>query len=302
MNVLEDYTCIRCEIETSVFPEYVHDLFRLHRGARRRILDVASDDVAILKAKALLMMTDFQAMKREHPRVKCMVVVRSRLDVTRYFTLLTRFVVTRKLGWICYAAFSGTVSLDSEDGTSKLVTESTLNNRGVTLAISDVIIVCDKLDTGYNEPLLACMYVDRYLRSSAHTVQLLSRLNRRHKNKPKVRVLDFANHAAQVRRSFADFWREAKVPQSADVIDEAAERHDLTSAIVILCDYFQELCSTPVKIEDLCTFVSERVLPLERDAFQQVFDALRGAVLALKRLEQAGCTFFFDSVSPFRYV
>ncbi|CAI5721653.1 unnamed protein product [Hyaloperonospora brassicae] len=300
MNVLEDYTCIRCELETSVFSKSVHDLLRTHRGARRYIMDRASDDIAVLKAKALLMMTDFEAVEREHPKVKCMIVVRSRHDVTRYHTLLTRFVAARNLGWICFAAFSGTVTMDGEDGTSKLVTEQTLNSRSVTLSISDIIIVCDKLDTGYNEPLLACMYVDRYLRSSAHTVQLLSRLNRRHKNKRKVRVLDFANHAAQVRRSFADFWREAKVPRSADVIDKAAERHDLATAIVVLCDHFQELCSTPAKIEDPCTFVSERVLPLERDAFQQVLDALRGGVLALKRLEQAGCASYFDLVSPFR--
>lgn len=302
MDVLENYSCVRCDIETSVFPESVHDLLRMHRGARRHILDHASDDVAILKAKALLMMTDFQAMKREHPKVKCMIVTRSRHDVTRYYTLLTRFVAAKKLGWICYAAFSGTVTLDGKDGTSKLVTEMTLNKRSVTLPISDIIVVCDKLDTGYNEPLLACMYVDRYLRSSAHTVQLLSRLNRRDKNTPKVRVLDFAHHPAQVRRSFASFWREAKVPRSTNVVDEAAERQNLATSICVLCDYFQELCSAPVNIEDPCAFVSVRVLPLERDAFQQVLDALRGAVSALKRLEQAGCAYLFDSVSPFWYV
>jgi type I site-specific restriction-modification system R (restriction) subunit len=60
------------------------------------------------------------------------------------------------------------------------VTEQSINDPGASLAISDVVIVCDKLDTGYNEPLLACMYIDRVLRSSSQTVQLLSRLNRRH--------------------------------------------------------------------------------------------------------------------------
>ena len=87
--------------------------------------------------------------------------------------------------------------MDGEDGTSKPVTEQTLISRSVTLSVSDIIIVCDKLDTGYNEPLLACMYVDRYLRSRAHTVQLFSSLNRCHKNNRKVRVLSFANYAAQ---------------------------------------------------------------------------------------------------------
>ncbi|KAL4167321.1 hypothetical protein KRP22_012807 [Phytophthora ramorum] len=301
MNILNDYTCVRCEIETSVFPKLVQELLQTTRGARRRIIDHASDDVAVLKAKALIMMTDFQSMKREHPKVKCMIVVRSRQDVVRYFNLITTFIAKRKLGWNCYAAFSGTVALDVEAGASKPVTEQTLNNRSVTLAISDIVIVCDKLDTGYNEPLLACMYVDRYLRSSAHTVQLLSRLNRRHKNKPSVHVLDFANHEAQVRRSFADFWQEAKAPLSSDTIDKATEQMDLATAIVVLCDHFPELCSTPIDIEDPRTFVSDRILPLERDTFQQVVDALRGAVLAFKRLEMAGHDDFFESICPVSY-
>ena len=293
---------MHCEIETSVFPVPVQELLRIHHGARRRILDYANDDIAVLKAKALLMMMDFQAMKGKQPKVKCMIVVRSRRDVVRYYTLITTFVANKKLGWNCYAAFSGVVAFESEDGVLKSVTEPTLNNRSVTLAISDVIIVCDKLDTGYNEPLLACMYVDRYLRSSAHTVQLLSRLNRRYKNKVSVRVLDFANHAAQVRRSFADFWREAKASVSADIVDETSEQLDLVTSIVVLCDHFPELCSVPINIEDSSTFVSERIVSMERDAFQQVFDALRGAVSSFKRLEKVGCSDFFHLVSPFRYV
>ncbi|CAH0476286.1 unnamed protein product [Peronospora belbahrii] len=301
VDTLKNYTCVRCKIETSVFPMPVQELLRLHRGARRHILNYANDDVAVLKAKTLIMMTNFQAVKRKHSKVKCMIVARSRQDVVRYYTLITTFITKKKLGWKCYAAFSGVVALDGEDGASHSVTEPTLNNRSVTLTISDVVIVCDKLDTGYNEPLLACMYIDRYLRSSTHTVQLLSRLNRRHKNKVSVHILDFANHAAQVRRSFADFWREARAPVSTDKLYLLAERQDLATSIVVLCDHFPELFSAPTDIEDPSTFVSERIVPMERDAFQQVIDALRGAVSSFKRLEQAGYSDIFDLISPFSY-
>ncbi|OWZ18463.1 hypothetical protein PHMEG_0007435 [Phytophthora megakarya] len=301
MNILDDYTCVRCEVETSVFPKPLQQLIHSNRGTRRRILDHASDNIAVLKAKTLIMMTDFQTTKSKHPKVKCMIVVRNRQDVVRYYKLITTFITKKKLGWNCYAAFSGAVSLDEEGGSSKSVTEQTLNNRSISLAISDMVIVCDKLDTGYNEPLLACMYVDRYLRASAHTVQLLSRLNRRHKHKPSVHVLDFANHAAQVRQSFSDFWREARIPKSTGAIDGIAEQKYLATAITVLCDYFPELCSVPIDVEDPRAFVSERVLPLERDAFQQVIDALRGAIVSFKKLEEAGCEDFFVLISPFSY-
>ncbi|KAI9917050.1 hypothetical protein PsorP6_017207 [Peronosclerospora sorghi] len=299
MDTLNEYTCICCEIETSVFPDAVQTSLRMHPAAQRRMLDHASDDISVLKAKALIMMTDFLAMKQECPNVKCMIVVRSRQDVVRYFTLITTFITKKMLGWICYAAFSGTVTISDQKGVSTSVTESTLNNQSVTVATSDVVIVCDKLDTGYNEPLLACMYVDRYLRSSVHTVQLLSRLNRRHMNKPSIRVLDFANHAAQVRRSFADFWRDAMVPISADTVDVRAEQMDLATALVILCDYFQELCSAPIETKTLCSTVVDHAFSLERDAFQQVLDALRRAASAMKKLKQTGRADYFDSISPF---
>lgn len=269
MNVLADYTCIRCEVETSVFPEPVRELLQTVRGARRRVIDHASDDIAVLKAKALLMMTDFLNVKQSHSKMKCMVVARSRLDVARYYKLITTFVLKKQLGWNCYAAFSGTLTLDDETGGTKSVTEQTLNGRHITLGISDIVIVCDKLDTGYNEPLLACMYVDRYLRSSSHIVQLLSRLNRLHRNKTQVRVLDFANHAAQVRRGFADYWQEAKAPRSTDIADEMAEQLNLATAIVTLCDFFPSLCTSPVNLKNPQAFVIDHVLPLERDSFQK---------------------------------
>ncbi|KAL8010358.1 putative WW domain, Helicase superfamily, ATP-binding domain, WW domain superfamily [Plasmopara halstedii] len=296
MNVLEDYTCVSCNVETCVFPQQINELLDKNLGARRRLLDHASNDVAVLKAKALIMMADFETMKQKNPRIKCMIVVRSRDDVVRFYKMITAFVFKRKLGWNCYAAFSGSVML-----TDKSVTEQTLNQQSVTLAVSDIVIVCDKLDTGYNEPLLACMYVDRYFRASTHTVQLLSRLNRRHKHKPSVRVLDFANHPAQVRRNFSDFWREKKLLVSATAIDVVVEKENVVTAVTILCDYLSELCACPVDIKDIRVFVKERVLLLERDAFQQVLDALRCADIAYKRLEQTSCADYFDFIAPFSY-
>lgn len=132
-----------------------------------------------------------------------MVVARNRRDVLRYHQLISvyatnryesvnprrpvnrrltlgRACLCRQLKWNIYAAFSGTLTLD-EPGNATSVTEDTLNGSQLHLASSDIVIVCDKLDTGYNDPKLSCMYIDRYLRSSSQTVQLASRLNRQHK-------------------------------------------------------------------------------------------------------------------------
>lgn len=105
----------------------------------------------------------------------------------RYYQLVSVFVANRQLKWNIYAAFSGTLTLEEPSSSSNAtmsstsVTEDTLNGSQLNLASSDIVIVCDKLDTGYNDPKLSCMYIDRYLRSSSQTVQLASRLNRLHK-------------------------------------------------------------------------------------------------------------------------
>lgn len=104
-------------------------------------------------------------------------------------------------------------------------------------------------------------------------------------DKPHVRILDFANHAAQIRRSFATFWNETRAPSDASAVDVDAELADAVTSHTILCDYFPALydASAP-QIRDARAFVQAHVLPLERDAFQQVLDALRLSCTSLSRL------------------
>jgi type I restriction enzyme R subunit len=64
--------------------------------------------------------------------------------------------------------------------------------------VADVIIVCDKLDTGFNEPAVMAIYIDRPLAAASRIVQLLSRANRNHPMKPCVHILDFVNHPLHV--------------------------------------------------------------------------------------------------------
>merc|ERR1712166_1643564 len=84
------------------------------------------------------------------------------------------------------------------------VTETSLN-RSVPFASARILVVCNKLETGYDDPLLQSMYVDRPLRG-AHAVQVLSRLNRTSKGKSRVSVIDFVNTPSTLHAAFAAFW------------------------------------------------------------------------------------------------
>lgn len=68
MDVLDNYTCIRCEVETNV-PDTVIASLR-SAGQIRRVLDQASDQISVLKAKSSIMMKDFLEVKKHCPLIK----------------------------------------------------------------------------------------------------------------------------------------------------------------------------------------------------------------------------------------
>ncbi|GLE04966.1 hypothetical protein PINS_up013950 [Pythium insidiosum] len=181
-DVLKHYTSVECVLKTNV-PQAV--ISSLHERQKwRGVLDNLSDDLSVLKAKCLHMMNDFAGEKEISTRSKCMIVTRSRRDVVRYHHIISTFVRNTGSTLKVFGAFSGSIVLDEPELPSQAVTEQTINAPRLTLSIADVVIVCDKLDTGYSDPLLAVMYIDRPLRSNAtQAVQLLSRLNRMHRGK-----------------------------------------------------------------------------------------------------------------------
>ena len=164
---------------------------------------------------------------------RAMVVCRSRLHVVAYQQLLTSEIKRLKLNLNTYGAFSGEVdtsplvglvSSDGEEDTctfddvnarpqkrhrkhacESVVSESSLN--AVSLAEAHIIVVCSKLETGFDDPRLTIMFIDRMLQG-ARAVQVLSRLNRLHPRKRATRVIDFVNQAETVREAFETFWGE----------------------------------------------------------------------------------------------
>ena len=112
-----------------------------------------------------------------------------------------------------YAAFSGEVcsswnSSSSETGAETpdvRATTEQLMNTVVPFDEARIFIVCNKLETGFDDPQLACMYVDRVLRG-AHCVQVMSRLNRIAPRKSRVSIVDFVNTPFSVHSAFSQFW------------------------------------------------------------------------------------------------
>ena len=89
-----------------------------------------------------------------------------------------------------------------------------------------ILICADKFQTGYDEPLLSAMYVDKTL-AGIRAVQTLSRLNRAAPNKESVFVLDFMNNPEVIRHSFEDYYQTTILSEETD----PDKLHDLRGAL-----------------------------------------------------------------------
>ena len=153
-----------------------------------------------------------------HGRAKAMVVTRSRLHAVRYKQAIDAYIA--RMGYDkgsqplrALVAFSG--SLTDPDAPAVTYTEAMMNGFGEAqlpkrFAGDDyqVLVVAEKYQTGFDQPLLHTMYVDKKL-AGVKAVQTLSRLNRIHPDKADTFVLDFANSAEEIQESFRPFYETA---------------------------------------------------------------------------------------------
>src|ERR1039457_1895018 len=141
-------------------------------------------------------------------QARAMVVTGSIERAIQYFFAFRDYLKEQKSPYQAIVAFSGEPEFNGQK-----VTESSLNGFPSNLITDRIkedpyrfLICADKFQTGYDEPLLHTMYVDKPL-SGIKAVQTLSRLNRAHPKKHDTFVLDFQNDTESIRKSFEPYYR-----------------------------------------------------------------------------------------------
>ena len=174
--------------------------------------------------KTEVMVEHFNAMTRHRigGKAKAMVVTGSRLEAVRYKQSFDRYVKEKRYTWIkTLVAFSGVVPDDKLKG--KQYTEVEMNG-GIReselpecFATTEyqVLLVAEKFQTGFDQPLLHTMYVDKRL-AGIQAVQTLSRLNRMHPLKEDTFVLDFVNDRTDIQEAFKQYYEGAEMGEEAD--------------------------------------------------------------------------------------
>ncbi len=151
-------------------------------------------------------------------KAKAMIVTRSRLHAVRYRLAVDKYLAERGYPFKALVAFSGKV----EDG-ARSYTEAGMNGFPETQTAKTFerqenrfLIVANKFQTGFDQPLLHTMYVDKKL-GGVNAVQTLSRLNRTlPPGKTGTMVLDFANEAAEIKAAFEPYYETTLLAEATD--------------------------------------------------------------------------------------
>ncbi|MCP4656230.1 MAG: type I restriction endonuclease subunit R [bacterium] len=191
------------------------------KKARKKLRRYVESHDHAIRLKAEIMVDHFheQVIGRNKigGQARAMVVTSGIERAIRYYHAIDTYLGERKSPYRAIVAFSG----EHDYGGAKL-TEATLNRFPSSHIVDRIrqhpyrFLVCaDKFQTGYDEPLLHTMYVDKML-SGIKAVQALSRLNRAHPGKHDVFVLDFMNDASVIEAAFADYYRTTVLSEETD--------------------------------------------------------------------------------------
>ena len=208
MDVLANYTTYQTfwKVERAVEKDPQYDT----KKARRAIARFVGLHPHHLSQKAEIIVEHFRAhtAKEMGGLAKAMVVTSSRLHAVRYKQNIDKYIAAKGYDDIkTLVAFSGKI----EDGSGSPLTEANMNGFPESRTAEEfsgtgygVMIVAEKFQTGFDQPLLHTMYVDKTLVGLA-AVQTLSRLNRIHPLKKNTFVLDFRNDTEEIVQAFDQF-------------------------------------------------------------------------------------------------
>ena len=204
--------------------------------------------------KTEVMVEHFQTATRHKiaGRAKAMVVTGSRLEAVRYKQGFDRYIKKKGYAIKSLVAFSGMVQDDklakvtyTEVGMNLGIREKELPEKFATQQYH-VLLVAEKYQTGFDQPLLHTMFVDKRL-AGLQAVQTLSRLNRIHPLKEDTFVLDFVNDREEIREAFKTYYEGAEMGEQVDPTRMYAIKGELDASGIYLDEEVERFCAVYFK-------------------------------------------------------
>ena len=221
LDVIQNYTTYKRWFK--VIQKSEEDKKLPESKATMALVNFVDSNEETIHRKVMIILDQFRnkTEKTIGSRGRGMVVVRSRLHCVLFFKEMVKQMKELALPYSCLVAFSGSVFYNGEE-----FTEDSLNRQnGLVHGVSiekglkepgfRLLIVSNKFQTGYDEPLLHSMFVDKVL-NGIQCVQTLSRLNRVTTGKTDTFVLDFVNKYEDIIKSFQPFFTSTLLSSETD--------------------------------------------------------------------------------------
>jgi len=228
----------------------------VQRAAARALIRYVRLHPQSIDQKTRVMVNHFHAVARHKiaGQAKAMVLTGSRQEAVRYKQSFDRRIRELNYPIKTLVAFSGVVQDSQVPG--RTYTEEQMNDGIRELELRDrfatseyqILIVADKYQTGFDQPLLHTMYVDKRL-AGIRAVQALSRLNRVHPLKEDTFVLDFANDREEIRQAFKLYYEGAEMGEEADPSKMYELKQELDAAGVYFDEEIRKFCDICFKSE-----------------------------------------------------
>ena len=211
-------------------------------------------------------------------KAKAMVVTGSRLEAVRYKQSFDRYIAEKGYAIKTLVAFSGTVVDDkvkdktyTEEAMNNGIREKDLPERFAT-AEYHVLLVAEKYQTGFDQPLLHTMYVDRRL-AGIQAVQTLSRLNRIHPLKEDTFILDFVNERQEIQSAFKQYYEGVEMGEEVEPARMYEIRAELNASGIYTSDEVERFCRVYFKPKARQTVSDHREMNVILDPAVERFQA-----------------------------
>lgn len=190
------------------------------KKANTKLKAYVTNHIATIEKKATIMIEHFfqNIYKKIGEKAKAMIVTSSRENAVKYYLFFKKYLQENYQQYQALVAFSGDKEIDGKN-----YSEVGLNGFSEAMLKDEFkkdnyrfLIVAQKYQTGFDEPLLHTMYVDKRL-EGINAVQTLSRLNRICKNKEDTCVLDFENTHEEIRESFSTFYGQTYLKEPTNI-------------------------------------------------------------------------------------
>tara|TARA_Y100001970_G_scaffold285276_1_gene404492 strand:- start:85 stop:3027 length:2943 start_codon:yes stop_codon:yes gene_type:complete len=221
LNVLKNYSTYKRYFKIKEVKEDAIEIDTA-QGTKEIFNYVDSHQITIENKVKLILDHFFNKSSKEiQGRSRGMIVVKTRKLCVLYFREINRQLAERKSKFKCLVGFSGEVKFknDPERYTEKGLNLTIGHDGDVPLGLKNpkyrLLVVANKFQTGFDEPMLQSMYIDKSLKD-VQCVQTLSRLNRTMSGKVSTFVLDFANDPESVKFSFQKFYQEVGLEEETD--------------------------------------------------------------------------------------